>query len=542
MRLWRKAFGQDPHAFRHRALADAADRIQAIIWFDPSGKILDANANFLKTVGYELTEIQGKHHSLFMDRDEAESPDYATFWKELGRGTTQAKRFKRVGKHGRHIWLQATYTPTYGDDGKIDKIVKFATDITREHAVDVETRAMLDAVSRSQAVIEFDSSGTILEANENFLNTMGYALNEIVAEHHSIFVDPEDAASPDYTAFWQRLGRGEFQAAQYKRLGKNGREVWIQATYNPVLDDDGKVMKIVKFATDITEETLRNIATEGLARGLQDLADGKKHVRMGAEVAGEFTGLRENFNRAMERHERLVEAIMHDSDRMLHEIEDLAQIAGDLSGRADVQASTLKETAVAMGIVSDARPAPSSKGPDGQARAGEGKSKVQQTVEETVEAMRLIEQGSGQISQIVETINEISLQTNLLALNASVEAARAGEAGKGFAVVASEVRALAQKTADATNQIEDLVKKNSRQVNEGAEYVSATGNVLTRIVEALTKLNSLTDQTASLAERSASGASDLTGRARGLRDLAQSMDSTTGEDSIDTYHQQAANF
>jgi len=222
---------------------NAISKAQATIEFQMDGTILTANENFLKTVGYTLEEIKGRHHRMFMDEYEANTPQYKEFWAKLGRGEYQAAEYKRIAKGGKEIWIQASYNPLMDAKGKPYKVVKYASDITSQKA----------AMLKTQAFIEFQMDGTILGANENFLHTLGYTLDEIKGKHHSMFVEETFRQSADYRDFWAKLNRGEFQSGEYLRIAKGGRQAWIQATYNPVLDVTGKPFKVVKYATDITE-------------------------------------------------------------------------------------------------------------------------------------------------------------------------------------------------------------------------------------------------------------------------------------------------
>ncbi len=237
---------------------NAVGKAQAVIEFSLDGKILHANDNFLNTLGYSLSEIKGQHHSMFVDPDFRNSVDYRLFWEKLGRGEYDAGQYKRLGRGGREIWIQASYNPILDMNGKPFKVVKYATDITQAKLQAADFEGQLKAISKAQAVIEFSLDGKILHANENFLSTLGYALNEIKGQHHSMFVDPDYRNSVDYRLFWEKLGRGEYDAGQYKRMGKGGREIWIQASYNPILDMNGKPFKVVKYATDVTAEVHAN--------------------------------------------------------------------------------------------------------------------------------------------------------------------------------------------------------------------------------------------------------------------------------------------
>ena len=236
------------------AVYQALDRVQAIIEFELDGTVVSANENFLSIFGYEHDEVVGKHHRMFCDPDYVESDAYAEFWKKLGRGEFHAAEFKRLGKGGKEIWLQASYNPVFDEDGKPVRIVKFATDVTASKLQIAEYEGKVRAISRAQAVIEFELDGTVITANENFLRIFGYRLDEVVGKHHRIFCDPGYAESLEYARFWQKLGRGEYEADEFKRLTKDGAEVWLQASYNPIFDMEGRPLKVVKFASDITIE------------------------------------------------------------------------------------------------------------------------------------------------------------------------------------------------------------------------------------------------------------------------------------------------
>jgi len=245
------------------AKIDAINRAQAVIEFDMAGRILYANDNFLAVMGYTLDEIQGKHHRVFCDPDYAASSEYTAFWTHLGAGELHADRFKRRHKSGSDVWIRASYNPVFGPDGQPFKVIKYATDVTEQTLRDAEFESRMAALDRAQAVIEFDLEGRILHANQNFLDTLGYGLDDIVGQHHALFCDPVYARSHEYRAFWKHLGSGEFHAGEFKRIARDGQPVWIQATYNPVLDAEGKPFKVVKFATDITAAKSRNADYEG---------------------------------------------------------------------------------------------------------------------------------------------------------------------------------------------------------------------------------------------------------------------------------------
>jgi PAS domain S-box-containing protein len=258
---------------------DAISKSQAIASFSLDGTILSANQNFLDLFGYVIAEIEGRHHSIFVEKAYAESAEYRQFWSILHNGQFQAAEFRRIGKDGREIWLQASYNPILGFDGRPSKVMKFATDVTERKRREALLAAQVDAIAKSQAVIEFALDGTVLAANQNYLTILGYDLDEIIGRHHGLFIDPAYRESASYREFWDSLRGGAYQAAEFKRVGKDGREVWLQATYNPILDLHGIPCKVVKFATDITaRKRAENQVTtlEAKFQALRDTPDDAK--------------------------------------------------------------------------------------------------------------------------------------------------------------------------------------------------------------------------------------------------------------------------
>lgn len=252
----------------HAGMVAAVDRAQAVIEFDLEGHVLDANENFVATMGYPIEEIRGKHHRMFCDAEYTSTEEYRRFWEDLGSGRYMSGEYRRLAANGREVWLQATYNPIFDADGEPVKVVKFATDVTAEKMVNADISGKVAAIDRSQAVIEFDLDGNVLTANENFLRTMGYSLREIQAQHHSTFCTEEYVRSEDYRDFWLRLGKGEFIGGRFERVGKYGRQVFIQATYNPIFNLAGEPVKVVKYATDVTAEVQREMRIEANTRDM----------------------------------------------------------------------------------------------------------------------------------------------------------------------------------------------------------------------------------------------------------------------------------
>jgi methyl-accepting chemotaxis protein len=463
-----------------KAVLDAVSRSQAVIEFDMAGNILFANENFCQAMGYRADEIIGRHHSIFVEPEEAKSADYAAFWKQLNKGEFDRRQYKRIGKGGREVWIEASYNPVFKGSTPY-KVVKFATVITDTKLKSAEDAGKLDALSRAQATIEFTPDGHILTANENFLKTLGYTLEEIRGRHHSMFCDPAYAESAEYKEFWRSLAAGQFAADEFARIGKGGRKVFIQASYNPIFDMSGKVFKVVKFATDVSE---RVRAVKELAVGLQAMADGDLDQTIEKPFIASLETLRTDYNSSIGRLRSAMQAIARNATQIASGTREISAASDDLARRSESQASSVEETAAAVTeistTVSDSarRAADAGRLVDDTTKSAQDSADV---VKQTVDAMARIERSSTQIAGIVSVIDDIAFQTNLLALNAGVEAARAGEAGKGFAVVAQEVRQLAQRSADAAKEIKALIHDSEASVRDGVALVDKTGAALEAI-------------------------------------------------------------
>ncbi|PJD00369.1 chemotaxis protein [Janthinobacterium sp. BJB1] len=249
----------------------AIERVQAVIEFDLQGRVLRANDNFLRTFGYQEQELLGRHHRMFCTEEDVRASSYRQLWESLERGQFQSGEFRRLDKLGREVWIQASYNPILDVDGRPLKVIKFATDITAAKRLSSETAGKIDAIARSQAVIEFDMRGTILTANSNFLRAVGYTLEEVQGQHHSMFCDDALVQSEGYRNFWADLGEGKFKSARFHRLAKHGAAIWLQATYNPILDTNGRAFKVVKFAMDITQQVEREQTVSSRVAGIGDV-------------------------------------------------------------------------------------------------------------------------------------------------------------------------------------------------------------------------------------------------------------------------------
>ncbi|MCG8610271.1 MAG: PAS domain-containing protein, partial [Pseudomonadales bacterium] len=473
---------------------NAIGRSQAVIHFNMDGTIIWANENFLGAMGYTLEEITGHHHSMFVEGHEKQSQAYQDFWAKLNSGEYANGEFKRLGKNNKEVWIQATYNPILDFNGVPTKVVKYATEVTSQKLKYADYSGQIKAISKSQAVIEFDMQGIIQDANDNFLSAMGYSLDEIKGQHHSLFVTEEFRLSEEYKAFWSKLNRGEFETAEYKRIGKGGKEVWIQASYNPILDMNGKPFKVVKYASDITG---RIRAVKSISDTLIALSQGDLTQSIDSPLVGEFEDLRHAMNSTLARLNELVHNIDSSSNLVKNSAQEIKQATGDLSQRTEAQAASLEETTSSIQHLSTMVTSNAKNAGNANELSRVAAVKAEQggsVVATAVQAMKDIGLSSKKISEIIGVIDEIAFQTNLLALNAAVEAARAGDQGRGFAVVAGEVRSLAQRSAVAAKEIKTLINDSVVKVAEGTKLVNDSGETLSGIVDAIKEVTKLVSE------------------------------------------------
>jgi len=676
----------------------AIGKSQAVIEFNMDGTIITANELFLDVMGYSLKEIQGQHHSVFVEPGYKDSREYKAFWDNLNRGQYEAKEYKRIGKDGREVWIQGSYNPILDLEGKPFKVVKYATDVTEQKLENANFSGQIEAIDKAQAVIEFNMDGTIITANDLFLNAIGYRLTEIQGQHHNMFVGTDYRDSGEYREFWAKLNRGEFEAREFKRFGKGGREIWIQASYNPILDLNGKPFKVVKYATDITEQKLQSVinqhiktatdgvrtnimmidtaynvvymnktmqdmfrdkesllkkslpnldtknligshidvfhndpseqrkildnltntietrleagglefdlainpilengrrlatviewndmtqelaieaeigdvvnaaaagdftkrvvtegkegfmlnlannmntigantqaATDDLARVLAELSKGNLTEKIVAQYEGTFDILKNSSNETADKLTNIVSQVNQSAAEVASASAELSTGSNDLSRRTESQASALEETAASMEQLAVTVKQNADNANDANKLADKSREMAVdggEVAKQAVAAMGVIEDSSQKVSDIIGVIDDLAFQTNLLALNAAVEAARAGEAGKGFAVVAEEVRTLAQRSAQASNEIKALITSSNSQVKNGVELVNNAGTSLNEIMESITRVAEIVSEIATASSEQTQGIDEVNVAIAEMDDMTQQNSSLVEE-------------
>lgn len=513
----------------------AINKVMAVIEFDCNGHILSANDNFLAATGYGLDAIINQHHQMFVAPELASSNEYEQFWRRLRSGEFVSGRFLRYRQNGDPIWLEASYNPVFNSDGSVRKIVKFATDISEAVQANADASGQLKAIDRAMAVIEFDLNGIILKANDNFCGAVGYDADELRGQHHRIFVEPSFARSDEYQAFWRRLAAGEFISGTIKRLNKAGEVLWLEATYNPIYNAEGRVYKIVKYATDVgSSETTQELQSAMLeaTKALENIAAGRldQQAKMQIDTSREtmFSDMIDNLSNAINSTVTTLDNVVTEVLQMAKEVsnasDEVAKGSNDMNSRTQDMAAALEQTSSSMEEMTSTVHANTESANKANRLAAQARDEAQsggQVAQQTVNAMEMISQSSKEIAEIIALVDGIAFQTNLLALNAAVEAARAGEQGRGFAVVAGEVRNLAQKSAEASKDIKALIEQSTRNVESGTKYVNETGTVLASINDVVQQVAEIIDNIAGSSREQTAGIEQISGALTNLDGVTQ---------------------
>jgi methyl-accepting chemotaxis protein len=423
----------------------AIRRSQAVIEFTLDGQIIDANENFLKVMGYSLEQVVGRHHSMFVHVDEAKHPDYGNFWKRLANGEYFVAEFRRFGRHQKEVWIQASYNPVFDRHGVPLKVIKFATDITAQKLKNADYAGQIRAIGNSQAVITFSLDGRIESANDIFCRTMGYAEDEIVGRHHKMFVQRNEQSSVGYRQFWQSLARGTLQAGEFCRIDRNGRAVWLQASYTPILDPASRPFKVVKYASDITAAKLRSLQFDAKLKAI------------GASTAVAEWNLK---GRCQEVNAFLARRPQVDLPSLLSR-PDLERVGKGEQLRREIAWPDIDGDALWLDAMFSQMTDLEGR-PEKILMCAVDVTPRRLAIASTADAMQgMLER----MTKIVGNLEKITQTTNMLALNAAVQAGRAGEAGKGFAVVATEVRVLAEQSEKAVAEINGLIAGGKAQID-----------------------------------------------------------------------------
>jgi methyl-accepting chemotaxis protein len=392
---------------RLNAKLNAVKQSMAVIEFYPDGKVIDANDNFLSAMGYTLAQVKGKHHSMFCLAEYAASSEYKQLWQTLNQGEFVSGQFQRVTKSGQQIWLEASYTPVFADNGQLTSIIKFASEITNRIYEAQLQKSVLDAVSRSMAVIEFEPSGQVITANDNFTATVGYSLKEIIGKHHSMFCDDKLTASPEYNQFWSALNRGEYSTGQFERRNKQGQVVWLEASYNPVFDMSGKLIKIVKFATDITQQIVTAAQTKEMAYSSSLQADNS--VKEGVGVVDNTIKLMNELSTTIRGAADDLQALNKQSDQINNIVNTISGIADQtnlLALNAAIEAARAGEQGRGFAVVAD-------EVRQLAARTSESTSEIAQVVQQNTElsthAVQIMGASLEQVDEGVDLVDNVKV-------------------------------------------------------------------------------------------------------------------------------------
>jgi methyl-accepting chemotaxis protein len=476
---------------------------------DNAGKVCYLSPALLALMGKAADELLGKNFTFFWSHQSEQQAIVTQLLIEMQKGQVSTAELKVSSSLHTLLWLAVEMYPMMSEGGQLKGGTCIFRDMTAAKLEKTDRIGQINAIHLTQAVIEFSLDGTIVTANQNFLDTVGYQLDEIKGRHHSLFVDEQYKRSVEYQHFWQRLRSGEFFVDEFKRVGKGGKEIWIQASYNPIFDTEGKPYKVVKYAVNITQ---RKMVVNTIKEVMTQLSRGNLNTDIDPPFAGEFAELGQTVSQFIYTLRQIISEINNAAATIKMAASEISDGTTDLSSRTEQQASSLEETASSMEELTSTVKQNSENA--GQAnllasKASDIAADGGKLIEQVVTTMVSINDSAQKIADIIGVIDGIAFQTNILALNAAVEAARAGEQGRGFAVVASEVRSLAQRSASAAKDIKSLISDSVNKIRNGNELVDRSGATMKEIVLAITRVNDLMAEIAAASAEQAGGIDEI---------------------------------